>query len=166
MSMGRGILSMIQTLFFCLLLLSAPGTVKAAAQNLYIAQNAVGSGNGSSCANAKAVSFFNTAANWGAAATQIGPGTTVHLCGTISSQLTARGSGASGSPITILFESAAKISLPACDSTNGCLSIAKFLRINKLDSINEDRAIQYSSTCLEKTGGETRAAIGKGQDRR
>ena len=26
----------------------------------------------------------------------------------------------------------------------------KYLRINKMDSINDDRAIHYSSTCLEK----------------
>jgi len=96
----------------------------ASAKDIYIAQAATGSADGASCASASAVTFFNNAANWGAGASQIGPGTTVHLCGTISSQMTTRGSGVSGSPIIILFEPNAKISLPACDSTNGCLSIA------------------------------------------
>jgi hypothetical protein len=59
MSMSRGIPNIIQNLSFCLLLLSSPGTIEAAVQNIYIAQNAVGSADGSSCANAKAVSFFN-----------------------------------------------------------------------------------------------------------
>ncbi len=56
----------------------------AKANDIYIAQSAAGSANGSNCANAYAATFFNTAANWGSGANKIGPGTTVHLCGTIS----------------------------------------------------------------------------------
>src|SRR5580704_1228474 len=78
--------------------------------NVYIAQTAAGSANGSSCANAYAVTFFNTSSNWGSGASQIGPGTTVDLCGTITTELTAHGSGTSGSPITISFQSTAQIS--------------------------------------------------------
>jgi hypothetical protein len=105
------------------LLLVAPLAVQAATADVYIAQSAAGSADGSSCANAKAVSFFNTASNWGAGAGQIGPGKTVHLCGTITTPLTANGSGSSESPITILFETGAKISVPAC-GPNGCINIA------------------------------------------
>src|SRR5437867_2711294 len=65
--------------------------------NIYIAQVATGLDDGSSCANAHAVTFFNTAGNWGVGASQIGAGTTVHLCGTITTQLIAQGNGASGS---------------------------------------------------------------------
>ena len=95
---------------------SASATTQAnagASGNIYIAQNATGSNNGSSCANAYAVSFFNTSSNWGNGTGKISPGTTVHLCGTITSQLVGQGSGTSGSPITIYFEPNAKISMPA-----------------------------------------------------
>jgi chitodextrinase len=99
-------------------------TSAAGAGGIYLAQAAVGSGDGSSCANARAVSYFNSAANWGAGSTQIGPGKIVHLCGTISTALTAQGSGATGNVITILFEDNAKISLPACPGNpNGCLTL-------------------------------------------
>ncbi|MHB8639935.1 MAG: hypothetical protein ACYDBL_09050 [Candidatus Acidiferrales bacterium] len=85
----------------------------ASAINIYIAQNTAGSANGADCADAYAVMFFNTPGNWGMGATQIGPGTTVHLCGTIASPLAVQGSGASGLPVTVLFENGAKISLAA-----------------------------------------------------
>ena len=56
------------------------------------------------------MTWFNSSADWGAGGAQIGPGTAVHLCGVISSNLTVQGSGASGTPITILFEPNAKLS--------------------------------------------------------
>lgn len=89
----------------------------ASATNIYIAQNGAGAANGADCADALPVSFFNNSGNWGSAPNQIGPGTTVHLCGTFngaagSSMLTIQGSGASGSPITILFESGAQLNAP------------------------------------------------------
>lgn len=83
------------------------------ARNIYVAQKAVGSANGTDCADAYAVAFFNTAANWGTGAAQIGPGTTVHACGTITNNLVFQGSGTSGSPVTLLFEPGAKLSQPA-----------------------------------------------------
>jgi hypothetical protein len=82
---------------------------------VYVAQAQGGTGDGSSCANAKAVAFFNTGGNWGAGATQIGPGSTVRLCGTITTALTAEGSGTSASPITIQWEAASSLSV--CDAT-------------------------------------------------
>lgn len=96
----------------------------AAAKDVYIAQNAAGIADGSSCASARPYTFFNTSGNWGTGTTQIGPGTIVHLCGTISTALIARGNGASGQPVTVLFEPGAKISLGACGST-GCLNISE-----------------------------------------
>ena len=93
------------------------------AKDIYIAQNAAGRGDGADCANGFAYSFFNDAANWGSGAAQIGPGTTVHLCGPITTfngsgydYLTFRGSGASGQPITLKWEPNAKLSLPTCGS--------------------------------------------------
>lgn len=84
--------------------------------SVFVAQAAAGSGDGSSCSNAKAVSFFNTAGNWGVGNT-IAPGVGVGLCGTITTELTIGGSGTAGNPITIQFQSGAKISMPTC----GCV---------------------------------------------
>ena len=67
-----------------------------------------GAADGSSCANARSAAYFNTASNWGSAKT-FAPGVTVGLCGTISSTLTAQGSGTSGNPITLVFQSGAKV---------------------------------------------------------
>ncbi len=89
----------------------------AAAANIYVAQNAAGAGNGSSCANAAAYAFFNDPSNWGSGTNQIGPGTTVHVCGIISVPANTeafifQGSGASGNPITLYFESGAALMSP------------------------------------------------------
>lgn len=82
------------------------------ASNVYIAQEATGGNTGADCADAHAASWFNNTVNWLLAVGQIGPGTTVHLCGTISSALTIHGSGSNGKPITVLFEKGAVMSAP------------------------------------------------------
>jgi hypothetical protein len=82
---------------------------------IYIAQDTKGDDSGSSCENAHSSTWFNTSANWGTTAGKIGPGDTVHLCGTITKSLIVRASGTSGSPITITFEPGAKISMPVWD---------------------------------------------------
>ena len=105
------------TLCALLLLGMLIGGGTARANDIYLAQNAAGANNGSCCANAFPYSFFNAAGNWGGAANQIGPGTTVHLCSVIADSLngtllTAHGSGASGNPVTIQFESGASLLSP------------------------------------------------------
>ncbi len=104
-------------LFLALFLIS--GNVFAA--DFYVAQTATGAADGSSCANALAYTWFNTAGNWAnpKQAGKIGPGDTVHLCGTISGDgtgtnpiLNFQGSGTAGSPITVLWESGATLSEP------------------------------------------------------
>lgn len=103
------------------------------AQNqIYIAQNATGVNSGADCTNAHAASWFNTSTNWGSGTTQIGPGDTVHLCGTFtgsanSTILKFQGSGSSGSPITLFFEPGAIVQAPYCSaaaggSSGGCIS--------------------------------------------
>lgn len=85
------------------------------AKDIYISQSAVGAGNGADCSDAYAYTFFNNEANW---PSRIGPGTTVHLCGTISAAagasalLSFQGSGTSGNPITLVFEAGAVIQAP------------------------------------------------------
>jgi hypothetical protein len=83
---------------------------------LYIAQVAAGDGSGSSCSNAAVYTVFNNSTR--------SAGDVVHLCGTMSGTydntsgregnnlLVVHGSGVSGNPITIKFESNANLSAP------------------------------------------------------
>lgn len=88
------------------------------AKDFYIAQKAAGDGSGvNGCANASTPAWFNNASSWGTGAQQIGPGTTVHLCGTFTGtpgqQLMAvNGDGTSTSPIILKFESGALLTAP------------------------------------------------------
>jgi hypothetical protein len=89
----------------------------APAKDFYIAARQAGTGTGSGCSTAKAYTWFNTASSWGTGAAQIGPGTTVHLCGTFlgtpgQQLLVVGGNGTSTSPITIKFETNAVLSAP------------------------------------------------------
>ena len=111
-----------------LLLMAYP----AFANDIYIAQAATGAGNGSSCANALAYTYFNVGGNWTSgtpSGAQIGPGSTVHVCGTITvsantNALTFQGSGTSTSPVTLYFESGAVLASPEWppQSTNGAIN--------------------------------------------
>jgi hypothetical protein len=88
-----------------------PGT------QLYMTQAGAGTMDGSSCANAHPVSWFNDGGSWGSGTTQIGPGAVVHLCGTFTGTadttlLTTQGSGAAGKPITLYFEPGAVLTAP------------------------------------------------------
>jgi hypothetical protein len=89
---------------------------KASAGNIYITQS--GSGSGVCTSGVQPVSFFNNSGNWGSGAGQIGPGTTVHLCGTFNAPAGAdgylqfQGSGTSGNPITLLWEKGAIVQAP------------------------------------------------------
>jgi len=130
------------------------GGASGPAANVYIAQSVAGTADGSSCANAKAVSFFNTAANWGTGAGQIGPGTTAHLCGTISTSLVAQGSGSAGNPITILFEVGAKLSKSAW----GTGSSSAFYSSGKTDLVIDGNNVGI----VESTNNGT--ALGMQQD--
>jgi hypothetical protein len=89
--------------------LRAQGFIPA---NFYVSQNPAGAGDGSSCANAAPATWFNNSADWGPGTNQIGPGKIVGLCGTIASQLSFKGSGASGNPITVFWEPGSTMSSP------------------------------------------------------
>jgi hypothetical protein len=89
------------------------------AADFYIAQTAQGAGSGADSADAKATSFFNNSGNWSSptkVAGKIGPGDTVHLCGTISTALTVQAGGTPGNMITVLFANGAKMSAPTWNS--------------------------------------------------
>ena len=77
------------------------------AADYYVAQTAAGSGNGTSCGNADALADLS----WGAG-NMVAPGDTLHLCGTLTSQLVLGASGTNNTTgrITIKFEDNAKFS--------------------------------------------------------
>jgi hypothetical protein len=103
------------------------------AEDIYVGQSDAGSADGTSCANQHSAAWFNTAANWGGGAGEIDPGDTAHLCGTITSGLIGQTSGSAGNPITIKFETNAKISLPFCPPTDpnyGCLKVFSYMIID------------------------------------
>lgn len=100
-----------------------PSVARLTGNAVYYGQTSSGSNNGTSCANAyaynDATNGFNAVGNWSAtpSGTQIGPDTTVHLCGTFTGSaggtlLQVKGSGTSGHPVIILFESGANLSAP------------------------------------------------------
>src|SRR6201984_1928429 len=102
---------------FGLILAFLFSALPAGAKDFYIAANQAGSGTGTGCSSAKSYTWFNNSASWGTGAAQIGPGTTVHLCGTFAGTagqqlLVARGDGTSASPIIIKFEPGALLTAP------------------------------------------------------
>ncbi|MES2216487.1 MAG: LamG-like jellyroll fold domain-containing protein, partial [Patescibacteria group bacterium] len=102
------------------------GGATLAGTNIYIAQTTAGSDTGADCSNAHSADWFNASGivvvngvaqfgvptNWGSGTGQIGPGDTVHFCGTISTSLHVWRGGTAGNPITFKFESGAKLSAP------------------------------------------------------
>jgi hypothetical protein len=130
--MNRRLRTPARVRFLSLLLMAV---FSACANDVYIASSAAGTGTGLDCADAYAYSYFNNAGNWTSgtpAGEQIGPGTTVHVCGTItfsagSAGLIAQGSGSSGSPVIVTFEPGSILQAPylggytgECGSQAGC----------------------------------------------
>lgn len=108
-----------------LALLYCPHPAFGQMASVYISPSGAGSINGTSCANADAESFVNTAGNWGTGANQIGPGTTVNLCsGTYSTQLVCKGSGASGNPVTFQFLAGASFQAALWAAQSGAIYCA------------------------------------------
>lgn len=91
---------------------------------VYIGQASAGANDGTSCANRKAIAYFNTGGNWSATPSgiQIGPDTTVHLCGTVTTELTFQGSGSSGHTLIVIFETGASIQISPGMDNNGIIN--------------------------------------------
>ncbi|MGA9864125.1 MAG: hypothetical protein WBQ19_18590, partial [Terriglobales bacterium] len=128
--------SLVAIIFICLV---ATSSAFGSATNIYITQT--GSPSGNCTANVQTPAFFNNASNWGSGATQIGPGTTVLLCGTFTSSvqggnvLTVQGSGSAAGPITILFDTNAQMNsagwwgsynADACSTCTGAITVNGF----------------------------------------
>jgi hypothetical protein len=84
----------------------------AQARNIYITPDGGGAGNCTS--NTHPPSWFNSSSNWGSGAAQIGPGTIVLICGSFTGGANTQffvfqGSGASGQPISFVFDANASI---------------------------------------------------------
>jgi hypothetical protein len=99
------------TLAFCSCLLVLSFAAPGYTSDYYVTQSGGGSADGSSLANAWSVANLNSSSNWSASEdpSRIDPGDTVHLSGTISSAITIQGSGTVGNPVTIKFDSNARI---------------------------------------------------------
>ena len=94
--------------------------ITAFAEDLYIAQTNLGSANGTSAANARAYTWFNTSTNWTSVSgvpDRIGPGDTVHIVGVITNPLSIQGSGSPGNPITLKFDQGGKLRHPTSFGT-------------------------------------------------
>jgi hypothetical protein len=96
----------------------------SSATNVYITPD--GTSQGACSSSPQTPAWFNSASNWGSGASQIGPGTSVLLCGTITTPLTFQGSGLSGDSITMTFDTGAAINPSSCSNGigNACLSVA------------------------------------------
>lgn len=113
--------STVAIFFVCLVTASS---AFGSAANIYITQN--GSPSGNCTANVQTPAFFNNAANWGSGASQIGPGTTVLICGTFTgaagaTEFTFQGSGTSGNPVILQFDAAAQLTAPYWSGSNGAI---------------------------------------------
>jgi hypothetical protein len=86
----------------------------------FVAQSQTGTGDGSSCANASDIGVLSTPMDWT-------PGNIIGLCGTITSTITALGSGTSRNPIIVYWEPGAIVEAPVCsgsgDGASGCVDI-------------------------------------------
>ena len=102
----------------------------SSAARVYITPD--GSSQGDCSTNPHTPQWFNSPSNWGSGSIQIGPGTTVLLCGTFNDSvpgdtlLYAQGSGASGSPITILFDSGASLTNTNYWGTRGAIFLGYY----------------------------------------
>lgn len=104
--------SLVAIIFTCLI---ATSSAFGSASNIYITQN--GSPSGSCTSNVQTPAFFNNSSNWGNGSSQIGPGTTVLLCGTFTfaagaSGFTFNGSGTSTQPIIIQLDTDTVLQAP------------------------------------------------------
>src|ERR1039458_4941485 len=120
--------------------------------NIYVAQTAQDGNTGADAADAYSLAWLNTSGNWGAGAGQVGPGTTVHLLGTLTNTLTAYASGTAGNPITIYFELNAKFSAPTLPSFSQWINIVGLSNIVIDGGVNGVIQLTDNGTVLTNGG--------------
>jgi hypothetical protein len=89
---------------------------------IYVSQTGAGSQNGTSAGNDYPVTFLTTSGNWGSGGGQVGPGVTVMLEGNITTAFSILGSGSTGNPITIQFDTGATMSAPTWGPTQAIVA--------------------------------------------
>lgn len=133
--------------------------VFAYAETLYIGQSSAGAGDGTSCANQRAISFFNTAGNWGVGANKISAGDTVYLCGTITTAMTVQGAGSAGNIITISPAPAQTTTIDATGLTDAIFNFSgqDYVTLDGLtgDKVAGDTNYTLVFTNLAETSGNT-----------
>lgn len=127
-------------------------SIHCSATDIYIAQVAQGADNGTNTANAHSVAWFNTAANWGGGAAQIGPGSTVHICGIVTNSITFQTGGSTGNPIVLLFEPNAKISAPTWSGSGNIITAASNVTIDGgsngvIEATSNGTGLSYQNWC-------------------
>lgn len=95
-----------------ILLMLAFGVASSYGASIFVSQAGAGSQNGTDAADAFAWTWLTNSTHWNNGVGTINAGDTVHLVGTLSSNFTVQASGTVASPITILFETGAKLSAP------------------------------------------------------
>ncbi len=107
------------------LLLILAFVFEAQAATFWVTQTGAGAADGSSLANAWSVATLNTSGNWAnpKVSGKVGPGDTVKLSGTITSRWVTYASGDAGNPITILFDTGAKMSAAVWTANVGAISL-------------------------------------------
>jgi len=92
--------------------------------HVYVAQSGAGAETGASCATAHSLAWLNSEGDWGSRAGEVGPGTTVGLCGTFTQALETHGSGEAGRPITILFTPGSRFAMSGSGCPgSGCIDV-------------------------------------------
>ena len=152
----------VRKLFAVALLSAASWGLCCSASDIYVAQTAQGADTGSDVANTHSVDWLSAAANWGTGASQVGAGTTVHLCGTFTNTVTLQGSGTLISPITVFFESGSKFSVPTWSPANPIISLGSQSGIvidggndGTIEATDNGAGLTYSNsiTGISLTGG-------------
>ena len=149
--------------WIAMILISILCPVYAYAEDLYIGQSSAGAGDGTSCANQRAISFFNTAGNWGVGANKISAGDTVYLCGTITTKMTVQAAGSAGNVITISPAPSQTTTFDATGQTGAMLNFAGNQYIT-LDGVTGDKVAGDTNytlifTNLASTGGDNTYAM-------
>lgn len=109
-----------------------------------VTQAGAGLQNGTSAANARSMAYLNTAANWAGGGTEIDPGDSVVLSGTITSSLTLAGSGSLGGGYVTINAASATIATSSVVTSSG-RSYVKFDGFRWADGLGSD-AVTLSGT--------------------
>jgi hypothetical protein len=138
------------------------GSAFGSAANAYVTSSGGAVGNCPSGATTFTPAQFNSSANWGSGTSQIGPGTTVLICGTFTipantSGFTTQGNGTSSSPIIILFDTGAVVqSATPGQLPGGCPTCLGLITVNNSDIIVDGQntgMIQSTSTAAGQPSG-------------